>query len=127
VSLGKVIGETMVSAARSWNPFGPEAYERRDRNKAYRKARKKAKRGETLTEDEFELLQTYKERPMAIDLGTRTTTNMGVSGLVVWGVMKLISTYVPDAPTEGLEELIAAVVAYVIGYFTKTPAQPKAL
>jgi hypothetical protein len=65
-----------------------------------------------------------ERKPMAIDLGTRTTTNMTVSGLVVFGVMKLISTYFPDAPTEGLEELVAAVVAYVVGYLSKTPTNP---
>ena len=64
---------------------------------------------------------------MAIDIGTRTTTNMTVSGLVVFGVMKAISRFFPEAPTEGLEEIVAAVVAYVVGYFTKTPATPKVL
>jgi hypothetical protein len=68
-----------------------------------------------------------KGKAMAIDLGTRTTTNMTVSGLVVFGVMKLVSTYFPSAPTEGLEELVAAVVAYIVGYLSKSPTQPKVL
>jgi hypothetical protein len=61
---------------------------------------------------------------MVIDNGKRTTTNMVGSGLPVWIVLKVLSTYFPGVPTEGLEEAIAAVVAYIVGYITKTPAQP---
>lgn len=71
--------------------------------------------------------QRRKGKKMAIDLGTRTTTNMTVSGAIVWGVLKLVSTYFPDVPTEGLEELVAAIVAFVIGRLTKTPAVPGVL
>jgi hypothetical protein len=38
--------------------------------------------------------------------------------------MKVVSKFFPDVPTEGLEELVAAVVAYGVGYFSKTPEQP---
>lgn len=52
MSAGKFVGEAAVAAIRSWNPFSPESYERRDRNKAYRKARRKQRRGESLTPEE---------------------------------------------------------------------------
>lgn len=58
------LGAIAVQAIKEWNPFGPEAYARRDRNKAFRKVRRKARRGETLTEDEYELLQTEEVRSM---------------------------------------------------------------
>ena len=93
----------------------PKAVARR----AEKAARKAARRGDTVSQP--------KGAGMAIDIGTRTTTNMTVSGLVVFGVMKAISRFFPEAPTEGLEEIVAAVVAYVVGYFTKTPATPKVL
>jgi len=63
---------------------------------------------------------------MAIDLGTRTTTNMTVSGLVVYGILKAVSAYFPDFPTDGLEEVLSAVVAYFVGRFTKSPVSPGA-
>ncbi|HEY5566553.1 MAG TPA: hypothetical protein VIM81_04830, partial [Gammaproteobacteria bacterium] len=51
------LGKFAVQAIKEWNPLSQEGYARRDRNKAFRKARKKAKRGETLTEDEYEIFQ----------------------------------------------------------------------
>jgi hypothetical protein len=87
--------------------------------KAWRKNRRENKRRKELglpTED-F----------MVIDNGRRTTTNAGVSGLVVWGILQAVTYFFPDAPTEGLEEALGAIVAYFVGYITKTPAQPKVL
>lgn len=58
------LGKFAVDAIKAWDPLSPEAYARRDRNKAYRKARRKAKRGDTLSEDEYEILNTTKEVAM---------------------------------------------------------------
>ena len=55
------LGKFAVDAIKAWNPLSQEAYERRDRNKAYRKARRKAKRGEAVTEEEYEILNTTQE------------------------------------------------------------------
>jgi hypothetical protein len=127
------LGKLAVQAIREWNPFGPAAYQRRDENKAYRKARRKFKRGETLTADEYEILQTYKERPMAIDTGLRTSTNTVVGTSVVGSIaVKLIELLpypelVAALTTPEAVILWGSVIAWVVARFSKTPAQPKAL
>lgn len=110
-----------LTAAKLWMIFRPirTLKERRAAKRAAQKAASDAAGGEFLDFDE--------ETTMAIDLGTRTSTNMTVSGMVVWGVLKLVSTYFPGIPTDGLEELVAAVVAYIVGRLTKTPATPGAI
>lgn len=66
MSGGKFVGEAVVAAVLKLNPFGPEGYARRDRNKAYRKARRKQKRGEPLTADELKTLDTTQEVDMNV-------------------------------------------------------------
>jgi hypothetical protein len=73
------IGKIAVQAIREWNPLGPEAFARRDRNKAYRKARRKAKRGEVLTEDEYETLNATQE--VSAMNGFKTYTGIAVAAL----------------------------------------------
>lgn len=58
------LGKFAVDAIKAWNPLSPEAYARRDRNKAYRQARRRAKRGEPLTEQDTEILNTTQEVAM---------------------------------------------------------------
>lgn len=78
MNLGKFAGSAAVAAIKEWNPLSPEGYERRDRNRAYRKARRKAKRGETLTEDQYEILRTTKETSM-IPQGKATYTGAALA------------------------------------------------
>lgn len=61
MSAGKFVGEAVTSAVLKLNPFGPDGYARRDRNKAYRKARRKEKRGEPLDEKESQILNQTVE------------------------------------------------------------------
>lgn len=69
-----------------------------------------------------------KGKGMAINLGTRTSTNSGVAGIVAIVIIKALSVVAPDfAPPEGFEAGITAVVMYVIARFSKSPAEPKAL
>jgi hypothetical protein len=119
-------GEIVGRAVLAWMNNRPFSEEARAARKAKRAARR-AKRQRQPDEAAEDFHSQLEDRPMAIDLGTRTTTNMTVSGLVVFGIMKLLSTFFPGFPTEGLEEAIAAVVAYVVGYFSKSPANPKVL
>lgn len=77
------VAKFAVRAIKEWNPLGPEAYERRDRNKAYRQARRKAKRGETLTTDEYELLQ------LRVDMIPQNTLRKG--GIAVTAIGPILS------------------------------------
>lgn len=124
------LGKFAVDAIKAWNPLSEEAYERRDRNKAYRKARRKAKRGEAVTEDEFELLQTYREKPMAIDLGTRTSTNT-VVGTPILGTIYI--QLVQLLPWPGLVAALttpeavvvaASLFAWGVSRISRTPENP---
>ena len=54
--MGVKLGAIAVQAIREWNPFGPEAIQRRAGNKAFRKAWRKRRRGEILTPEEEELV-----------------------------------------------------------------------
>lgn len=56
MEIGAAAAGFVVQAIKEWNPLSPEAYARRDRNKAYRKARRKKRRGETLTPEEVLIL-----------------------------------------------------------------------
>jgi hypothetical protein len=94
------------------------------RNRPKAVARRKARRGEP----ESQVLNTAQEVSMAIDIGTRTSTNSGVAGIVAIVLIKALAAIAPDfAPPEGFEAGITAVVMYVIARFSKSPATPKAL
>lgn len=124
------VAKFAVRAIKEWNPFGPEAYERRDRNKAYRKARKKAKRGETLTEAEYEILQTVKETPLAIETGLRTSTNTVVGspilGVVYVNLVQMLPypELVAALTTPEAVVLTTAAFAWLVARFSKTPDVP---
>lgn len=66
------VAKFAVRAIREWNPLGPAAYERRDRNKAYRKARRKKRRGEILTLEEETIMAEQTVKVILPD-GTETT------------------------------------------------------
>lgn len=119
-----------VRAIKEWNPLGPEAILRRERNKAFRKAHRKAKRGETLSEDEYELLQTTKEAPVAIDLGTRTSTNTVVGTPILAGIYVNLVEMLPypqlvaALTTPEAVVVAASVFAWIVARFSKTPTNP---
>ena len=148
---GKWIGEAAVGAALSWNPFGPEAYARRDRNKAYRKARRKAKRGEILTPEEQAIMAENTVK-MIIDgqeieraeptLKLRTSTKVGgVNVVAILGAAGLMFPFWQDinsaivaacesgnAPAAVLGGMaIAGVYSTITARLTKSPAKPGAL
>lgn len=91
MNLGRFAGSAAVAAIKEWNPLGPEAYARRDRNKAYRKARRKQKRGEALTEDESRVLSQTQEVSM---LPQNTMRKGGIAvtalGPVLTVVLKMV-------------------------------------
>jgi hypothetical protein len=68
-----------------------------------------------------------EEQRMEINTGFRTSTNGSVAGLVVYGAMKLITHFFPEAPTEGLEEVLGAIAAYVVLRLSKTAVNPGVL
>lgn len=134
MSAGKFVGEGITAAVLKLNPFGPEGYARRDRNKAYRKARRKVRRGETLTELEYEILQSHKETTMAIDLGTRTSTNALVGGGFLSQLYVQAVSFIPgEGALEAFllqpEAIAFAAVAFatLIARFSRTPAAPGAI
>jgi uncharacterized protein YjeT (DUF2065 family) len=96
------VGKIAVSAIKEWNPFSPEAYERRDKNKAYRKARRKAKKGEVLTEDEYEILSTNQETEM---FPQNTLRKGGIAVTVLGPLLSMLlkSVGVGDCSAEALE------------------------
>ena len=124
------VAKFAVRAIKEWNPFGAEAITRRDENKAFRQARRKAKRGEVLTEQEYELLQLHKEKPMAIDTGLRTSTNtvVGTSllGSVAVQLLQLLPypALVAALTTPEAVILWGSAIAWVVARFSRTPAEP---
>jgi len=114
MNIGKFFGSAAMSAIREWNPLSQEAYERRDRNKAYRKARRKAKRGETLTEQESQILNTTQEVDMLA--GKKTYLGIAAAGLgMVLGWLGLgeCDPAVADAACQNADQIGARIVAAV--------------
>ncbi len=66
------IAKFAVRAIKEWNPLSPESYARRDRNKTYRKARRKKRRGEILTPEE-EMIMAEQTVKVILPDGTETT------------------------------------------------------
>jgi hypothetical protein len=143
VSIGKVLGEAAVSAVLNLNPFGPEGYARRDRNKAFRKARRKARKGEQLTNDEELIMaqqtstvtlpsgETILRTEPAIPLRTSTKSLLGgtflaqvyvqIVGLLPYdGLVAALTT--PEAIA-----LASVLFAAAVARFTKSPAQAGAI
>ena len=131
MGMGKFVGEAAVSAIRSWNPLSPEAYARRDRNKAFRKARKKAKRGETLTEDEYEIFQqiaggeflTQDEDKQMFQALKSKTVLFGIL-TSAWGVVQVFLA-AGDFSREAIVALVSGVVIIVLRAVTTTSLAQK--
>jgi hypothetical protein len=68
-----------------------------------------------------------EENRMTIDTGFRTSTNGSVAGLVVYGILRLVTHFAPEFPTEGLEEVLAAIAAYIVARLSKTQVAPGVL
>jgi len=143
------LGKFAVQAIKEWNPLSPEAYARRDRNKAFRKARRKAKRGETLTQDE-EIVMAQQTATVTLPSGEtiartepriplRTSTKVGVVGLLV-PLLSVIPFYdeinglllqacqSENGPTVFLGgAAVAWASAVVTARLSKSPAKPGAL
>lgn len=127
MSAGKFFCEAAVSAIKSWNPFGPEAYARRDRNKAYRKARRKAKRGEPLSEQESQVLNTTQEvTSMAVNTGLRSSSNMVIGGGVTNIIIEIVQMIWPEFTlSPEMRVNLTLAIAWLCSRFTKTPPEPK--
>ena len=108
-----------ISVAKLWllvKPF--------KRFKAWRTRRKmRSWEGHHLDEvaEEF---NTEKERPMALDLGTRTSTNAGVAGLAVVWICQLVEQYLPGLLGANADDYLIVAVAWAVARFSKTPAAP---
>lgn len=146
------LGKFAVQAIKEWNPLGPEAYARRDLNKAYRKARRKKRRGETLTAKE-EAIMAQETVTMTLPDGStherveplikaRTSTKLlGVGGglfaataaavIPNWdainaGLMSACqSEYGPAIGLGGMGAML--LVNYITARIAKSPAKPGAL
>lgn len=127
MNAAKFVGEAAVAAVLRWNPFGPEAYERRDRNKAYRKARRKVRRGEALTEDEYEILNTAREGSMAaVNTGLRSSSNMVIAGGVTNIIIEVVQMFWPEfVLSPEMRVNLTLFIAWLASRFTKTPADAK--
>lgn len=146
------LGGIAVDAIKAWNPLSPEAYARRDRNKAYRKARRKKRRGETLTTEEQALMAQETVTITLPDGSThqraeplikaRTSTKMlGVGGGVFaltaaavipnWDAVNaglMAACQSEHGPAIGLGGMAAMlVVNYLTARMAKSPAKPGVL
>jgi hypothetical protein len=109
VSAGKFVGEGITAAVLKLNPFGQPGYERRARNKAYRKARRKHKRGKELTADEIEILKQTEEVDMDVQAFVVQAVMAAVRhGLTAGGLVGVVGS------EESMAQ-IAGVVALVVG------------
>lgn len=116
------VGKFAVQAIREWNPFGPEAITRRAGNKAFRKVRRKAKRGETLTEQEYEILQQTPEVNMAVNTGLRSSSNMVIAGGATNIIVEVIQMIWPEFQlSPEMRTYLTLAIAWVASRFTKTP------
>lgn len=127
MNAGKFVGSAAVAAIKEWNPFGPEAYERRDRNKAYRKARRKFKRGETLTAEEIATLkQTVEVTTMN---GFKTYTGIAVAALgFVLGLLGVGDTESAElsAKIVGALDQVLTVGGLLFAAYGRAKAKPAA-
>lgn len=120
------LGKFAVQAIKAWDPLSPEAYARRDRNKAYRKARRKQKRGETLTEQEAQILNQPQEGNMA---GYKTYTGIVVALLgVVLGWLGVGEAEAGTLATQigGALDQVLTVGGLLFAAYGRAKAQPKA-
>lgn len=72
--------------------------------------------------------ESRARKRMQIDLGTRTSTNSGIAGVVAIMVMSTLKYVAPDfSPPEGFEAGITALVMWVIARFSKSPSEYRVL
>lgn len=63
-------------------------------------------------------------KPMALDLGTRTSTNTGIAGLAVVWICQLVEQYLPGLLGANADDYLIVAVAWLVARFSKTPASP---
>ena len=121
------LGKFAVQAIKEWNPLSPEAYERRDRHKAYRKARKKQKRGEPLTEQDRQILNQTQE----VDMLQGKKTYLGIATVAIGLVLGWLG--VGEADAQGLTaqivgslDQILTVGGLAIAAYGRAKAKPAA-
>ena len=114
------LGKFAVDAIKAWNPLSPEAHARRDRNKAFRKARRKAKRGEPLTEQESQLAQSVNQEEPIMSETTksflRTILKIAGSALVTKGVIDAGDATSLQVAIEALVGGIAGIVGIYLSH-----------
>lgn len=66
-------------------------------------------------------------KPMALDLGTRTSTNAGVAGLAVLWLCQLVEQFLPGLLGANADDYLIVAVAWLVARFSKTPDVPKVL
>jgi hypothetical protein len=96
--------------------------------KLNRKANKKAKR--VALDEVAEDFNQQEDLPMAIDLGTRTSTNAvvggGILGVVYVNLVEILPwpTVVAALTTPEMVSLVSVLLAGIVARFSKTPAVP---
>lgn len=123
-------GALLVQIVREWAPFSQE-------KRAARKARRIARKSPRVRQHdelEGEFLPNGEDRRMAIDLGTRTSTNAFVGGTFLTQLYVQLVALIPgmgDIEAFLLQpESIAfagVLIAAIIARFSKTPVEPKVL
>lgn len=146
------LGKFAAQAIKEWNPLGPEAYARRDRNKAYRKARRKTRRGETLTTEEQAIMAqetvtitlpdgSTHERVEPVIKARTSTKVLGVGGTLFaataaavipnWDAINAslaAACQSENGPAYGLGAMgVMLAVNYFTARLSKSPAKPGAL
>jgi len=113
-----IIGFAAKRAANWWlrnRPFSPEKRAFRKQRKAIRrKNRERKKLG----------LPPLEEPKM--EIGFRTSTVAGVTGVITLVLMKVLAIVAPEfvAAVPGLEETVAGIAAYIAARLNKTPKDP---
>jgi hypothetical protein len=140
MSAGKFVGEAVTAAVLNLNPFGPEGIQRRARNKAFRKAWRKKRRGEVLSPDE-ELLMAEQTSTVTLPGGAviqrtepaiplRTSTKSLVGGTFLAQIYVQLVGLIPHdgivmaLTTPEMTALVAVGLAALVARFTKSPSQP---
>lgn len=85
-----------------------------------RQERRARKRGQALPAVE-------SEGSMAINLGTRTSTNAGVAGLAVVWACQLVEQVAPGLLGAKADDYLIVAIAWLVARFSTTPAEPKVL
>lgn len=146
----KAIIVAAVHAIKEWNPFGPQEILKREYNKKFRKARKKLRKGEPLSEEE-EIMMEKEVVKLTLADGTpvgerveptipwRTSTKMKIGSwtTIIGSVAVLIPYYdeinnlLLQACTSGEGPLLVlggmiymAVQDFIVARKTKSPAIP---